>query len=1018
MRTLVEAEGPIETSVARPSRRGVAVDRKVSLMVRELKKYEVSVAGISETKWFGQAVYEVEGYTILHSGRPVPEESPRLRSEGVGIVLNPAMGAAWREAGEEWKAVSPRVIKARMKMGKKQSDGARVPTHVTVISVYAPTFKAPVEEKEKFYSDLQDTLDTVSEHDLLLVVGDFNARVGSTEREDREFEDTWNGVKGVHGVGRMNEAGADLLSFCALNDLTIMNTCFEKKDIHKFTWQHPGSKQWHCIDYVIMRRWQRRLCRDVGVIRSADCWTDHKLLRVKISIKVPAKPSASKIRPRFAVSSLRDPKVRERYGNAVLREVTQNWRQEASGERKWTVIKEGLNKAAEDVLGQEKRRSPDWFQDNIHTLETLITKRNDLFSRWLRTRSPTDRQRYVTKRREVAHEIRRCKNVWFQKKAGEVEAAVRKGRGAWKGLRELQQGRAGLRPVRPHAIKDLDGNLCAGHDSTLQRWYQHFNSVLNVHSSYDVHVVDAVEEYPTRSELADPPTAEEVVEAMGKLKEGKAGGKNGILPEMVRGCGEMMMDYTLDMFRTVWMEERVPQEWRDALLVPIPKKGDLTQCDNWRGISLLDVMGKVFAKVIQMRLQKVAEEVLPESQCGFRAGRGCADMIFCARQLMEKAREHNTTLYLLFIDLRKAYDSIPREALWQVLRKYGIPPTLVNIIRSLHDGMKTEVTMDGATTPEIEVTNGLRQGCTIAPTLFNLYFNFVIEHWRKRSQPFGVEVHYKCGGRLVGERTSRPLKTIATELQFVDDAALVGSSREEIERAAQTLDEVASEWGLTLSLPKTKLLVAGMWSDNDLQPISIRGDTIESVPEFRYLGSIVEAHGEILKEVEDRIARASRAFGALCRPVFHDNKLSLETKRMVYRAVVMGVLLYGAEAWVNKRAVTRKLESFNNKCLRRILGITKAKQRTGRITSAEVRRRFGVEEMLEDVVAAKRLRWAGHVARMEDCRLPKRLMFGWLPQKRPAHGTKQRWRDRVRKDLKQFRIEESSWYHEAQDRDQ
>ena len=144
MRTLGEAEGPIETHVARPSGRGVAVDRKVSLMVRELKKYEVSMTGISETKWFGQAVYEVEGYTILHSGQPVPENSAQFRSEGVGNVLNPAMVADWREA-EEWKAVSPRVIKARMKMGRKQSDGARVPTHITVISVYVPTFKAPVE---------------------------------------------------------------------------------------------------------------------------------------------------------------------------------------------------------------------------------------------------------------------------------------------------------------------------------------------------------------------------------------------------------------------------------------------------------------------------------------------------------------------------------------------------------------------------------------------------------------------------------------------------------------------------------------------------------------------------------------------------------------------------------------------------------------------------------------------------------------------------------------------------------
>ena len=370
----------------------------------------------------------------------------------------------------------------------------------------------------------------------------------------------------------------------------------------------------------------------------------------------------------------------------------------------------------------------------------------------------------------------------------------------------------------------------------------------------------------------------------------------------------------------------------------------------------------------------------------------------------------------MFVDLSKAYDWVPREALWHVLKKCGIPPPLVNIIRSLHDGMKAEVTVDGATTAEIDVNNGLRQGCTIAPTLFNLYFNYVIEQWRKRSQPFGMDVHYKCGGKLVGERTRRPLKTTVTELQFADDAALVGSSREEIVRGARTLDKVASEWGLTLSLSKTKLLVAGTWSEDDLQPISIREDSIEAVTEFKYLGSVVEAHGEVLKDVEDKIARASRAFGALCRPVFQDSNLSLKTKRMVYRAVVMGVLLYGAEAWVNKRAVTRKLEAFNNKCLRRILGITKAQQRIGRITSAEVRRRFGVEEVLEDVVVAKRLRWTGHVARMDDCRLPKKLLFGWLPQRRPAHGTKLRWRDRVRKDLKHFGIEESSWFHEAQDR--
>ena len=123
----MESEGPIETSVARPRGRGVTVDQKASLMVQELKKYGMGVTGISETKWFGQAVYQVEGYTILYSGRPVPVQSPLLRNEGVGIVLDPALAAAWRAAGEDWSAVSPRIVRARLKMGTEQRDGANPP---------------------------------------------------------------------------------------------------------------------------------------------------------------------------------------------------------------------------------------------------------------------------------------------------------------------------------------------------------------------------------------------------------------------------------------------------------------------------------------------------------------------------------------------------------------------------------------------------------------------------------------------------------------------------------------------------------------------------------------------------------------------------------------------------------------------------------------------------------------------------------------------------------------------------
>ena len=119
---------------------------------------------------------------------------------------------------------------------------------------------------------------------------------------------------------------------------------------------------------------------------------------------------------------------------------------------------------------------------------------------------------------------------------------------------------------------------------------------------------------------------------------------------------------------------KVVKDWQDAEVVPIPKKGDLRRCDIWRGISLLDVIGKVFARILQDRLQVVTEKMLPESQCGFRRGQWCVDMIFAARQVIEKSREHADSLFVLFVDLKKAYDSVPRQALWSLLEKYGVPP--------------------------------------------------------------------------------------------------------------------------------------------------------------------------------------------------------------------------------------------------------------------------------------------------------------------------------------------------------
>ena len=191
------------------------------------------------------------------------------------------------------------------------------------------------------------------------------------------------------------------------------------------------------------------------------------------------------------------------------------------------------------------------------------------------------------------------------------------------------------------------------------------------------------------------------------------------------------------------------------------------------------------------------------------------------------------------------------------------------------------------------------------------------------------------------------MMTTATELQFADDAALLGFSREQIERVVQVLDEVATKWGLTFSIPKTKLLVAGRCNEEDMQPIVINEAPIEVVSvRIQILGFSDGGTRGDPERCREQDCRASIAFGKLCRPVLQDSSLSMKTNRMVYHAVVLGVLLYGAEVWVTKRAAIRKLESFNNRCLRRVLGITKPQHHIGHITSAEIRRRFGMQDTL------------------------------------------------------------------------
>ncbi len=163
--------------------------------------------------------------------------------------------------------------------------------------------------------------------------------------------------------------------------------------------------------------------------------------------------------------------------------------------------------------------------------------------------------------------------------------------------------------------------------------------------------------------------------------------------------------------------------------------------------------------------------------------------------------------------------------------------------------------------------------------------------------------------------------------------------------------------------------------------------------------------GRMDADVESRLAKASKAYGALRKAVFLDRNLSLQTKRKVYQACVLSVLLYGAECWIP----LRKLNTFHHRCVRAVLGISNQQQWDERITMAEVRRRWGDEDLVSDKIQMKRLEWLGHLARMQDHRIPKSVLFGWLSQPHPRGGPRRRWKDVVMEDLQQIGVKDE-WY--------
>ena len=485
------------------------------------------------------------------------------------------------------------------------------------------------------------------------------------------------------------------------------------------------------------------------------------------------------------------------------------------------------------------------------------------------------------------------------------------------------------------------------------------------------------------------------------------------------------------LITNAWEVGSVPQAWKDASIVTIYKKGDRTDCWNYRGISLLSIAGKIFASILLNRLSThITPEVVPETQCGFRGNRSTVDMICLSptttrklsetlstlRPLQEKCIEQDRPLYMVFVDFSKAFDTVGRTGLWQLLRKYGCPEKFTTMIEALHTGMMANVSVGGEVSESFSVTNGVKQGCVLAPTLFSVFLSAMLDD-AFRDMGDGVYIQSRQSVDLFNvahfRAKTKTTRILMRELLFADDSALVAHSAEEMQNIVDAFSNASKKFVLRINIKNTEVLYQPNSTRTREEDIMVDGNKLNSVLEFTYLGSTISSDGCIDDEIQRRMAKASASFGRLRQRLWNNHHVSMRVKGKIYRAIVLSTLLCGAEAWTVYRRQVKKLHAFMMRHLRSIMRITWM----DKVTNKEILERTGLPSM-EDLLIRKNLRWTGHLMRMSPERLPKQVLYSQLSSGQRKRGRPRlRFKDTIKRNLKLRDIKIDSWTSLSQQRD-
>ena len=542
------------------------------------------------------------------------------------------------------------------------------PFNITIVQAYAPTTDYDDEKIEGFYEQLQEVVDQIPKKDILIVQGDWNTKVGKDACKN------WKYTCGLYSNNETNERGLRLLEFASLNDLKLANTFGPHKASRRWAWHSPNGKHHNQIDYIMIKR---RFQTSVNIAKTtsfpgADTGSDHDLVMMtfKLHLKKASKQGHSRIR--FDLEKLKDPEVAEKFKAMIGGKFAPLTLLDADDVNMDDLINKfnvAVTETANETLGKYRHHKQSWVIPNILH---LCNKRRELKKDKFTTEGA---KQYKAVNQQIKKGMVKARETWIEERCQEIDDSLGKNNNkkAYRLVKDLTSSKQG----RTTSIQDKNGKRLTEDRDILNRWKEYCSELYNHKAKGDPEVL----KHPPVTNIDSHPILREEVEAAVKSpKPGKSAGVDNIPAELLQAGGETLIDVLLNICNKIWQTGEWPTPWTQSLVITLPKKGNLLQCQNYRTISLISHASKVMLKILLNRLTPQAEMIIAEEQAGFRPGRSTTEHIFSLRILCKRNLQHQQDVFHVFVNFKKAFDRVWHAALWSTMKLYNINANLIKVI--------------------------------------------------------------------------------------------------------------------------------------------------------------------------------------------------------------------------------------------------------------------------------------------------------------------------------------------------